>query len=151
MTTIKIEIKNLSAIKTAFSQAPALMTKNLSTAIKKTVFLIEGRAVAKANVRTGRLRASAYTDFGPLKGEIGFKATYAAAVHDGYGPHIIEAKNNGYLFWRGAAHPVKRVHHPGYKGNPFLLNAVNQSQGDVDRFFFQAVDDTLAEISKGAS
>jgi len=50
MILIKIEIKNLAEIKAAFSQAPALMTKNLNTAIKKTVFLIEGRAVAKANV-----------------------------------------------------------------------------------------------------
>src|ERR1700745_1049259 len=105
MTVIKIEIKNLAEIKAAFSKAPALMTKNLNTAIKKTVFFIQGKAVTKANVRTGRLRGSAYTDFSPLKGEVGFKANYAAAVHEGYGPHVIQAKGAGYLFWKGAAHP----------------------------------------------
>jgi hypothetical protein len=37
----------------------------------------------------------------------------AHILEDGSGPHVIEPKNKKALHWEGAAHPVRRVHHPG--------------------------------------
>ncbi len=75
--TIDIRIKNIEQIRRAFKKAPALMTKNLDTAIRKTIFFVRAAAVRNAPVRTGFLRGSAYNTFSPLRGETGFKAKYA--------------------------------------------------------------------------
>jgi hypothetical protein len=146
--TIKISIKNLPQIKAAFRKAPDIMTEELSAAIRKTVMYIRGRAVSNAPVKTGRLRASAYTNFKPLSGEIGFNASYAAAVHDGSKAHIIRARGSGFLYWKGAGHPVKQVNHPGYRGNPFLKRAVEQSEVMTDKFMTEAVQNALDKIGK---
>lgn len=145
--TIRISIKNLPQIKAAFRKAPDLMTEELSQAIRKTVMYIRGRAVSNAPVKTGRLRASAYTNFKPLYGEIGFNASYAAAVHDGSKAHIIRARGGG-LYWKGAAHPMKQVNHPGYRGNPFLKLAVEESETVTDKFMTEAVQNVLDKIGK---
>lgn len=41
---------------------------------------------------------------------------YGEILEEGSKPHIIKPKNKKYLYWRGAAHPVKKVNHPGTKG-----------------------------------
>jgi hypothetical protein len=42
----------------------------------------------------------------------------------GSGPHIIEPKAKNALYWRGADHPVGRVHHPGTPAYHFLRRAL---------------------------
>lgn len=148
---IQIQIKNLPQIRAAFKKAPALMTKNLNIAIRKTIFFIEKESQERVNVKTGRLRASRYTKFSPFKGEFGYNANYAEAVHEGSKAHTILPKTKKALFWDGANHPVRMVRHPGYKGNPFLQEAVDASQPQVDKFFGEAVEDTLNTIAKEAS
>lgn len=147
---IKIHIKNLPQIRRAFKLAPALMAKNLDSAIRKTVFYIRARAVSNAPVRTGFLRGSAYSTFGNLRGETGFKAKYAAWVHEGTSPYTIRPKSKKALFWKGAGHPVAMVSHPGIRANPFMRRAINDSQNQVDGFFTGAVQDTLDTIAKEA-
>lgn len=41
---------------------------------------------------------------------------YGAILEEGSKPHEITAKNGKALYWKGATHPVKAVHHPGTKG-----------------------------------
>ncbi|KGO14281.1 hypothetical protein NZ45_07935 [Clostridium botulinum] len=41
---------------------------------------------------------------------------YGEILEEGSKPHVITPKNGKYLYWKGAAHPVKRVNHPGTKG-----------------------------------
>lgn len=41
---------------------------------------------------------------------------YGEILEEGSKPHEIRAKSNGGLYWKGASHPVKVVHHPGTKG-----------------------------------
>ena len=43
----------------------------------------------------------------------------AAYVLQGTAPHEIEPRTRRALFWPEADHPVRRVHHPGTKPNPF--------------------------------
>lgn len=40
---------------------------------------------------------------------------YGRYLEEGTPPHLIKPKNKKALFWRGAAHPVKVVRHPGTK------------------------------------
>lgn len=50
----------------------------------------------------------------------GESSDYAIPQHDGAGPHVIEAKNGKALNWPGAAHPVRRVNHPGNPPTKFM-------------------------------
>lgn len=148
MADIQIKIKNLPQIKAAFSRSPALMSKNLGIAIKKTVLYIGGVSDSKVPVRTGRLKSSRRNTWSPMKGTIEYTAKYGIWVHEGTSPYIIQARPGSALFWKGADHPVKRVNHPGIRANPFLRKAVDQSQETVDKLFTKAVQDTLDQIAK---
>ncbi|MGA5820811.1 HK97 gp10 family phage protein [Kitasatospora sp. NPDC094028] len=56
--------------------------------------------------------------------------TYAAYVELGTGPHIIRPTGKQAMFWEGAAHPVREVHHPGTRPQPFLRPALFQQRGE---------------------
>src|SRR5258706_247497 len=47
-------------------------------------------------------------------------ASYAPHVQFGTKPHVILPKNKKALYWPGAAHPVRKVNHPGSKGYAFM-------------------------------
>jgi hypothetical protein len=55
------------------------------------------------------------------------------------------------LFWPGAAHPVKRVNHPGTRANPFLKKALQQQRGAVlqlwNRRLVQRIADQIGNCS----
>ena len=44
-------------------------------------------------------------------------------ITGGTKPHIIRPKRKKALWWEGAEHPVKIVHHPGTKANKFTGRA----------------------------
>jgi hypothetical protein len=89
---------------------------------------LAGQQAAAAPVRTGTLAASIHVesveraaDSVAATNSTGGEADkYAIFVHEGTGAHIIEAKDGGFLNWPGAAHPVKKVHHPGTRPNPYM-------------------------------
>lgn len=118
---INITIKNLPQIKSAFNKAPGLMTRELNTAIKKSVFYIQGKSMINTPVLTGRLRASHRSLFTNLRGEIGTNTNYDIFVH--WGTRYMKAR-------------------------PFLFEAVQDSNTEVNRFFTQAVDSVLNDIGK---
>lgn len=150
MPQISIKITNLQQIQSAFRRAPAEMMQELNKAIRKSIFTIGADSRRNTPVKSGRLRASHYEKFSPLRGETGTNANYGVFVHEGTKPHTIQAAPGKALFWKGAAHPVRRVRHPGFRGKPYLRMAVRSNQGRVDRFFTTAVDTVLANIANKA-
>lgn len=61
-------------------------------------------------------------------GEFGsYNNNYAVHVEFGTAPHDIVPRFKKALFWKGADHPVKRVHHPGSKAHPFLQPAADHN------------------------
>lgn len=56
--------------------------------------------------------------------------TYAAYVELGTAPHVIYPKDKRALFWKGAAHPVGKVNHPGTRPRPYLRPALYKQRGD---------------------
>lgn len=121
MPEIQIKIKNLPQIKRAFGLAPALMSGNLNIAIRKTVLTIGGQSRRRTPVRTGRLRASHYERFSNLKGEVGTNTSYDRYVH--WGTRYMKAR-------------------------PYLQEAVEASEPYLNRFFRDAVQNTLNSIGK---
>lgn len=118
---VAIKIKNLPAIKSAFRKSPALMTKELNTAINKSILVIQGKSMRNTPVDTGRLRASHRSLFGHLRGQVGTTTKYDLFVH------------NGTKFM---------------KARPYLSDAVESSEKEVNRFFKDAVDNVLSAIGK---
>lgn len=118
---VSITIKNLPQIRAAFNKSPTLMTRNLNTAIKKSVLSIQAQSMRNTPVLTGRLRGSHRSLFSNLRGQVGTHTNYDIYVHEG----------TKYM-----------------RARPFLRDAVEFSDSLVNRFFKEAVDDTLSEISR---
>jgi len=98
-------------------------------ALKKLVFMVEGRAKKLAPKRTGNLWRSITSVINGAKGVVRVTAEYGIYVHEGtgiYGKHVhpIVPVRKQALFWEGAEHPFRSV--KGQRSNPFLLNALEQ-------------------------
>jgi hypothetical protein len=74
-------------------------------------------------------------------------ASYARFVEYGTAPHIIRPKNAQALYWDGAQHPVKLVHHPGTKANPFIERIIAASQDEIDQTFLTALQQIISQIA----
>lgn len=115
-----VEIKNIAQIKSAFRQAPYLMTKNLSKAISRSVFNVQRTSMKITPVKTGFLKRSHRTGMtSPLTGYVEPTASYALFVHDG----------TRFM-----------------KARPFLRDALEVEDGFIQAEFEQAVQDTLDSI-----
>ncbi|AWZ48376.1 hypothetical protein C3495_05880 [Clostridiaceae bacterium 14S0207] len=53
---------------------------------------------------------------------------YGEILEEGSKPHVITPKNGKALYWKGAAHPVREVHHPGTKGFNTLGNTLENNK-----------------------
>ncbi|EPS50143.1 hypothetical protein CFSAN002368_14763 [Clostridium botulinum A1 str. CFSAN002368] len=53
---------------------------------------------------------------------------YGEVLEKGSKPHVITPKNGKALYWKGAAHPVKKVNHPGTKGFKTIENTLEGSR-----------------------
>lgn len=98
---------------------------------------ILSRSAILCPVDTGRLRAAgrmrvSIAALGP-RGIVEYPVSYAAAVHDGSGPHVIRAKKKRALKFQmdGRTVIVRSVRHPGTVGRPFLAKAaMNVAAGE---------------------
>ena len=78
---------------------------------------------------TGTLRDQIAPEAGPDFVEITASAKQARWHQEGTDPYAIKPSTpGGFLFWPGAAHPVREVNHPGLPARPFL----GVSAEDVD-------------------
>lgn len=105
----------------ALSASSAILAKHTVKGVVpwKTGFLVQS---FKAELTAGMLR------WFPT-------ASYAPYVEFGTAPHTILPKDKKALFWPGAAHPVRSVHHPGTQPNQFMERIISQSQEEIDAQF----------------
>lgn len=59
-------------------------------------------------------------------------APYAIYVIKGTQPHDIYPVNAKALYWPGADHPVKVVHHPGTEANDYFTTGVENARPEID-------------------
>lgn len=122
-TNFNFSIKNMEAIKAAFIKAPELMAAKLNDAIKKSAFAVQRQSMINTPVDTGRLRASHKSLFAPLRAEIVANTGYAVYVHNG--TRYVNAR-------------------------PFLLDALQSTDSNIQSFFTDAVDEVLSIIGNAA-
>lgn len=103
-------------------QLAGLVPSAKHTAMSRVVIAGEGIMKRETPVKRGGLRRSitSRVERGGDRGVIGTNLNYARPVNDGSKPHIIRPKVAKALFWRGAAHPVRSVNHPGNRPNDFV-------------------------------
>jgi len=70
-------------------------------------------------------------------------------VHEGTSPYIIRPKNKKALYWKGALHPVRVVHHPGITANPFIERTFGQIKSPVEKIFQNTIKKIISNIHKG--
>lgn len=136
----------MDAIMLAWQQAPMRLANEVHVAIQKTVLKVEANAKREApvNKRTagGNLRQSIRSSMsGPASGVVEVGSEYGLYVHEGTKPHMIRAKNRRSLAnTRTGQFFGRTVNHPGTRANPFLQRAVDVSEGDIDQYFINAVN-----------
>lgn len=134
--------------------------ENLSSAIKDAAFKalyigaegIMTKAIDAAPIRTGTLRRShtVTPQRSRMAVSISANTPYAEPVHEGYGPFEIVPRAKKALYWKGAKYPVKRVHHPGYGGNPWLKRTVEANMDKVGRYVLLRVKEAIGgEFPRG--
>ncbi|MFA6006937.1 MAG: HK97 gp10 family phage protein [Candidatus Paceibacterota bacterium] len=151
MATYAVESRNLDKLRKAFEQSPKIVEKRLQDAIGASIAELHKNAV-KGVVpwRTGYLTHSFGLGIliGRLFGRIRPTAEYAIYVHEGTRPHVIKARKGGGLFWKGAAHPVKSVQHPGTKPNRFMPRVLDKAKDRIEGHFKRALELVAADIAK---
>ena len=70
-------------------------------------------------------------------------AEYAQWVNDGTRPYTITPTSKKALYWEGADHPVKVVHHPGIRGRHFVEDSLNDVNGRLDGYFLKAISEVM--------
>ena len=150
MPKYTIEVKGLDKFVASFRKAPKLTSDGLIGAIKTSVNLIRPIMVREAPAKTGKLRQNIYARSNGLTGTVGpdLGATkYALYVHMGTRQHLIKPRTKKALYWKGALHPVKVVHHPGTRANPFVERTVDIIKDPVQQIFTKALNKILINIS----
>ena len=70
-------------------------------------------------------------------------AEYAQWVNDGTQPYTITPTSKKALYWEGADHPVRVVHHPGIKGRHFVEDSLADVNGRLDGYFLRAISEVM--------
>lgn len=100
----------------------------LTNAVKRSA-----QAVGNVPVKGGRLKESMAmeirTEGAGLVGVVGTNTSYAVYVHEGTRPHRIQARKAKTLQFKIGSQTFYRtaVNHPGTKGNPWLLRALEMN------------------------
>ena len=103
----------------------------LEAGVRDVADAVFAESQRNVNVDKGTLKKSGSVIYGSLSASVGYNTPYAKYVHEGTAPHIILPKKpGGYLRFEtdGQVVYARRVKHPGYRGNPYLRDAVESTR-----------------------
>jgi hypothetical protein len=144
----QIVIAGIAELTARLSQSPKIVAPILQRALSASQAIL-AKHTTKDTVpwRTGFLvqTFSAMMEVGKLHWYP--TASYARFVEFGTAPHTILPKNGRALMWPGADHPVRIVHHPGTRANPFMERIVASAQEDINAQFGMALTQITAALA----
>lgn len=130
--------------------------KRLRLAVREATVLVRGKAQEDHDYtsHSGELEKSVETRFidNGLTGEAYLDtniASYASFVHEGTPEHDIFAVNKRSLRWFEGNDAIfaKSVRHPGYKGDPFLYDALKNNKTRIDEIFAKHTGRAVSDIA----
>lgn len=104
--------------------------------------------------RTGTLERAVQSEVidGGFRGVVSLNegvAGYGPCVHEGSKAHVIRPRNKRVLRWPGKGGFVfsKISHHPGYKGDPFLYDALDDNSAEIDKIFDEEIENAVNQLA----
>ena len=144
----KVQIAGLPELVAKLQEAPAIAAPILQRALSASQAIL-AKYTVKGIVpwRTGFMVQSFRAEL--TSGMLRWfpTASYAPMVEFGTKPHTIVPKNAKALFWPGAAHPVRKVNHPGTRPNAFMERIIAAAQPEIDAQFSAALSRIVAAIA----
>ena len=140
---LTIETTGLEAIKAKFAAlndaAKNQIVRNVAQAIYN-----DAEVAADKHTKTGALRDSLFLRPFPGGWMVGHnlqRAPHAIFVHWGTRAHLIQPGKKKVLRWASGGSFIfaKIVHHPGYKGDPYLVRAANTALANFDKHVQKAL------------
>lgn len=152
MLTLALKSTTIEALRLRMAQYPTVTRKHLQKGIEGATIAVHKQAV-RGNVpwKTGTLVKTMSYSVNRL-GLVGLvfpTRSYAIYVHEGTRPHVIMPVNKMALYWNGAPHPMRAVHHPGSKAQPFLKVMAEKGLPEVEKIFLKSLDNINQEIIRG--
>lgn len=146
----------MSKVYQLFVYFDRFLKREIKLAVKEATEEVAARASESHayHTRTGFLEREGVKTRYEDEGYVGVayldpRVPYAEAVHNGSRPHEILPKKRQALRWATGEGLgfwfAKRVFHPGYKGDPFLYNALDEMQADIQDIFDYRVERALKE------
>lgn len=150
---ITVEAPDLVDLMRDFSNAPARIQKEITTALRKSAVTVQREAIQEAPVNDGLLRANIKVDFPTENSAVVYSgAKYSIYVHEGTRPHFapfkpIErwARKKGLpagAVWRAIAKK-------GTKANKYMDRATKNSERHVQSIFSDANREVAQYLAKG--
>lgn len=147
---IEAQLKDVHNLRKYLREAPEEYYRGLRRAVKKSSSVLRSQAVRNAPVDTGQLRSERgmHSDISTdgLTARIGSSLKYALYVHEGTRPHYVPISAiSGWA--RRHKIPVGAVQRSilrkGTKANPFLREAVEQTEDKVGRIFYDEIEKSV--------
>lgn len=115
------------------SEARRLAREKLET----SALLVERTAKEICPTKTGTAKRSITHVISPdgKRAFVGSNVEYFPIIELGSAPHTIRPKTAKALFWKGAKHPVKVVHHPGTPAFAVLRRALHSNMKKIKKIF----------------
>ena len=134
--TLEIDTSNIGKLPGKWQQAKARgLNESAQTLVR---FLMQNSPVDH-----GLLKSWFIESMDDEQAVIKSPAEYAIYQDQGTSPYLIQSKRpGGYLFWEGADHPVKTVHHPGIKAKHFVQQSLDELSPLAPGFFLRALEES---------
>jgi len=148
---LSMEIKGLEEMRKAFEKAPQIVGKYLEDSTKESGKKLVGKAKEEVPIKTGDLRRSIMLSYKPIAVRVFTEKEYAVPVHEGFRAHEIIATRAKFLRFKGRDGEyvyVKKVWHPGFRGDPFMQRTIEIEEGEVNRIFDSALDKIIRELER---
>jgi len=125
--TVQLDTAGLAGLQRRLD--PAETQRRMLAAMTESVQLGVRRVVSRTPKKTGAAAASVGGEVqSSVVGVIKSGLSYFPFIEDDTRPHVIMPRKAKALFWPGAAHPVRVVHHPGTTGShPFRDTAAEMA------------------------
>lgn len=144
-----VTVEGLTALQEDVKRAGANIKPLVRAALVNSINRTQSNIRKLTPHRTGNLQRSILTQMEYPIGMVSSQEKYGAYIEFGTSPYTITPKNKKALYWKGAAHPVMAVHHPGIKARPFFKPGVTESLPYVEDQFSQVLEQVVTQLAGG--
>jgi len=133
---IEIKMEGLEALQKQLEEYAKKSPEKARKAVNYTLYDIQSEAKTIVHKKTSNLASHIDVEMDPTEpsGVCGTNVKYGPDLEFGTAPHDIRPVAKKALYWKGASHPVKVVHHPGNKPYPFLRPAYLSKVGNLTKY-----------------